>query len=196
MNTIYKPKIAPSYQKMYEQALDIHSANHPVQKEIDKCLKTITFSATITEDKQTLSVLKNIPGGVVAFLCTLKANGIVISEGRSVSVIDGVNNKYVSKTIQFSKNAALLDAVAKSTKYLEVINLDTVFPKNSGIALDKEYQVKKVENTDSITHKQKKYLIQLIHQNCTDEKECESLINQLDEMSSQEASEQIKSFIG
>lgn len=195
MNTIYKSRVTPSYQKMYEQALDIHSINHPVQKMIEKTLCTLTFSATIVEDKQTLSVLKNISGGVVAFLCTLKANGKVISEGRSVTVLNG-NNKYVSKNIQFARSSSLLDAVAKMSKYLEVLDLDTNPQPNSGIKLDESYQVKKeVENPDSITDKQKKYLIQLIHQNCADEKEKESLVSELDGMSSIEASDQIKSFI-
>ena len=191
MITFKKP--APSYQKMYEQALDVHSVSHPVQKEIDKSVGTINFSAIITEDKTTLDVLSNIPG-LVCFLCTLKANGIIFSEGRSATVINGVN-KYFSKSISFCRNQALLDAVAKSTKYLEVLNLDPK-PQNSGVKLklDESYQVREVENSDSITDKQKNYLLTLIKTNVAENKRGE-MRKQIDSYTRNQASQLIKTYV-
>lgn len=178
---------------MKKQALDIHSAKHPVQQEIDKNLGIINLVAKIEEDKQSLEKFKHIPGGVISFLCTLKKDDITISEGRATAIINKMN-KYFERQITFTKNASLVDAVVKSVKMLDALNLDSNSQPNSGIKLE-EYQVKDIHNSDLITERQKKYLTQLIHQNCTDKKQRESLVNQLDEMSSAEASRQIKSFL-
>jgi len=193
-NTSYKTGSAPSYQIMMKSALDVNSEKHPVHREVVKNTGTMNLAVEVKEDTQTISDLKHIEG-VIAFVVFLKIGNELIGVGRSVSVV-GKMNKYFEKTILYTKNAAIIDAVVKSVKILDARNLDLPGQLNSGIMLDKEYRVKKVENSDSITEKQKKYLMQLIHQNCTDKKESESLVNQLDDMSSFEASEQIKSFIG
>jgi hypothetical protein len=179
---------------MMKSALDVNSEKHPVHREVVKNTGTMNLAVEVKEDTQTISDLKHIEG-VIAFVVFLKIGNELIGVGRSVSVV-GKMNKYFEKTILYTKNAAIIDAVVKSVKILDARNLDLPGQLNSGIMLDKEYRVKKVENSDSITEKQKKYLMQLIHQNCTDKKESESLVNQLDDMSSFEASEQIKSFIG
>ncbi|MCX6717766.1 MAG: hypothetical protein NTU76_03790 [Candidatus Taylorbacteria bacterium] len=49
----YKTRPAPTYQTMVAQAMDINHISHPVKKLVEKALGSITFTAEITEDKQT-----------------------------------------------------------------------------------------------------------------------------------------------
>jgi len=194
MNTLYKTRSAPAYQTMVKQALNIHGANHPVRKLIEKNLGTITFTAEITEDKQTINLLKNNIPGIIGFLCTLKKDNIVISEGRGESVINP-ENKYISKNITFAKNASIIDSIVRASKVLDILPLDTNQIKNSGITLNNSYEVvKEVENSDSITEKQLNYLRTLIKTNVAENKRRE-LEGEIAEYSRNEASELIKSLV-
>jgi hypothetical protein len=179
---------------MVKQALNIHGANHPVRKLIEKNLGTITFTAEITEDKQTINLLKNNIPGIIGFLCTLKKDNIVISEGRGESVINP-ENKYISKNITFAKNASIIDSIVRASKVLDILPLDTNQIKNSGITLNNSYEVvKEVENSDSITEKQLNYLRTLIKTNVAENKRRE-LEGEIAEYSRNEASELIKSLV-
>jgi hypothetical protein len=179
---------------MLSQATDIHSISHPVRKLIEKNLGTITFTAEITEDKQTINLLKNNIPGIIGFLCTLKKDNIVISEGRGESVINP-ENKYISKNITFAKNASIIDSIVRASKVLDILPLDTNSQPNSGIKLDEQFQVKEVKNSDDgITEKQLNYLRTLIKTNLAENKRRE-LESKIIKYSRDEASELIKSFV-
>ena len=194
MNIIYKTRPAPTYKTMLSQAMDIHSVSHPVRKLIEKNLGTITFTAEITEDKQTINLLKNNIPGIVAFLCTLKKDNIIISEGRGESVINP-ENKYISKNITFAKNASIIDSIVRASKVLDILPLDTSSQPNSGLTLNKSYEVvKEVKDQDYITDKQKNYLLTLIRTNVAENKRRE-LENEIVNYSRDDASELIKSLV-
>jgi Ser-tRNA(Ala) deacylase AlaX len=179
---------------MLSQAMDIHSVSHPVRKLIEKNLGTITFTAEITEDKQTINLLKNNIPGIVAFLCTLKKDNIIISEGRGESVINP-ENKYISKNITFAKNASIIDSIVRASKVLDILPLDTSSQPNSGLTLNKSYEVvKEVKDQDYITDKQKNYLLTLIRTNVAENKRRE-LENEIVNYSRDDASELIKSLV-
>lgn len=194
MNTIYKTRPAPTYKTMLSQATDIHNVLHPVRKLIEKNLGTITFTAEITEDKQTINLLKNNIPGIIGFLCTLKTNNIIISEGRGESVVNP-ENKYISKNITFAKNASIIDSIVRASKVLDILPLVTNSQPNSGITLSTSYEVvKETKDPDCITEKQKGYLLNLIRTNVAENKRKE-LESEIVKYSRDEASELIKSFV-
>ena len=101
------------------------------------------------------------------------------------------------RTINYAFNASLVDAVVRSTKILDVFRPDATPHPWNGPSTDRPvaYDVKDVYDTvDSITDKQKSYLLQLIQTNVADEDDRENLVAQIDEYTKEEASQAIKRF--
>lgn len=190
MNTTYKTRVPspfqvtrkPSYQK------DVAKTD-TVQEEVNKLLGTYQFSATFEQDTQTATTLKHIPG-LIAFICTLKKGDKVIGQGRGTTVINQTN-RFIVRTINFAFNSAIIDAVVRSTKILDVFRPDVVPHPWNGPNIDTPESYSSGEN---ITDKQKSYLLQLIQTNVDDEDERENLVAQIDEYTKEEASQAIKRF--
>jgi len=192
MTTIYKTPTDHIYQTMKKDALNVNREFHPIHQGVIKNCGTLNLVATVEEDKQTISDLKNF-SSVVAFICHLKLDGELIGVGRSVSVISAT--KFFEKSIIYCRNAAILDSVSKSLKILDSLQPNINSQQNSGITLNKEFQVKEVESSDdSITLKQLDYLRKLIKTNVAENKRSE-LEKQLPNYSRDEASEKIRSFV-
>lgn len=188
-NTAYKTRVPSPFQMARKPAYKRPEQTDTVREEMNKLLGTYQFSATFEEDTQTAATLKHIPG-IIAFVCTLKKGDRVIGQGRGTTVINQVN-RFIVRTINFAFNSALIDAVVRSTKILDVFRPDaTPHPWNGpSVETSDSY-----ESGENITDKQKSYLLQLIQTNVADEDERENLVAQIDEYTKEEASQAIKRF--
>lgn len=168
--------------------------SNTVRDEVNKLLGTYQLSAVFEVDTQTASTLKHIPG-IIAFLCTLKKGDQVVGQGRGTAVINQVN-RFIVRTINFAFNAALIDAVVRSTKILDVFRPDAVpHPwSETKPALSNTYKVQEEEEPDIATPKQIDYIRQLIQINVGEEDEREGMESQLSELTKTEASKMIESF--
>ena len=174
MTTIYKTPTDHIYQTLRKDAFNTQNEKNPIHQEILRQTGILNFVVELREDKDTIKDLEHITGGVVAFICFLKLGGELIGVGRSVSVIEKTT-KFFQKTVTYTKNASIIDAVVKSVKILDSLHSDIKPQPNSGITLDKAYQVKEVESSDDgITGKQLDYLRKLIKTNVAENKRSES----------------------
>lgn len=160
---------------------------NPAQKEINKCIGSFQINASIEEDVQTNLVLKHIPG-LIAFLCTLRIGNNIIGQGRGTGVLNRTN-RFVERTANFAKNASLIDAIVRSTKILDAFS-----PSASSQDVDEAFKLA-YGFDEPITDKQKSYLQELIQINVLNDGEREHWTSQLPEMTKQEASEAIQSFV-
>ncbi|MFA6969267.1 MAG: hypothetical protein WC217_01560 [Candidatus Paceibacterota bacterium] len=190
MNTAYKPRVAAvasPYQIMKKEMLNVHSDEHPVQKEIRRIVGTYPLTIEVTEDIQTLATLKHIPG-LIAFIASVKKDGQIIGQGRGSSIISRMN-KFIERTVRMSFNGAIIAAVMHATKALDVLadplgdmSIEPVDARQESYA------------PEGITDKQKSYLFELIRTKVTDEEQRRSWEAQLDELTKDEASQAIQSF--
>lgn len=176
----YKSQLSP-YQ-FQRKMPNIQNENHPVQEFIRQSLGTYTLTATFLPDEHTLQTLK-IPG-MAAFLCVLKCGDQVLAEGRSMTVVSEVN-KFYEKSLIYAKGQSLLDAIAKGSKILDLIPLNTTPQQNTKVSFPNIYKEK--ELSGGITEKQKNYLLQLLRSNEASEEE----IDEVDRLSKEEAAEKI-----
>jgi len=193
--TAYKNRIPSPFQVSKKKPFETKNVaeSDTVRGEVNKLLGTYQFSATFEVDSQTASTLKHIPG-LIAFLCTIKKGDQVVGQGRGTAVINQVN-RFIVRTINFAFNAALIDAVVRSTKILDVFRPDSVpHPWTStGSAPSSAYKVQD-EESDIATPKQIEYLRQLIQVNVDEDDEREGMEAQLSELTKSEASKMIESF--
>jgi hypothetical protein len=197
MNTQTKNFIPSPFQtkrKMFSPALTDMNKRQPVREEITKNLRTINFTAVIEEDKQTLNAMNHIPG-IVAFICTLKRGNMVIAQGRGSGVINRVN-KYFERIIATACNASLIDALIRSVK-IDAFHTDMITaPNMNQIPGSPTYSVQEPNMyEEGITDRQKSYLTELIQSNIQDEDEKERWMSQMSELSKEDASQAIASFV-
>ena len=162
--------------------------NRAVQDEIKKNIKVLSLTAEFTEDKQTLDAFRHI-NGIIAFLCTLKKDGQVIGFGRGMSVVSKMN-RFMEKTINYASNAALIDAVVRAAKVLDVMHID--FDQQSNVSVPSEvYGMKENQNFVPISPKQRGYLLKLLESSGAEENE----LNEVDELSRSEAASRINMLV-
>ena len=161
---------------------NIQNDNHPVQEFVRQNLGTYTLKATFLSDEHTLQTLK-IPG-MAAFLCILRCGDQVLAEGRSMTVVSEMN-KFYEKSLVYAKGQSLLDAIAKGSKILDLIPLDTAPQQTAKVSFPNVY--KEREPSGGITEKQKNYLLQLLRSNDASDEE----ISEVDDLSKEEAAERI-----
>lgn len=183
MNTLYKTKVASPYQPVRKTATPNVSKQHPAEPEIARCMGDYNFTALFEKDTQAYEMFKNIPN-LIAFICTIKKDGIAIGQGKGMSVLNQAN-KYVEKTVQTVWNYALIDAISKTTRILDAFHSTTA----SG-----DYSVKEPYESEMITDKQRSYLLELINTNVSDNEERDRWSSQISEFTKEEASEAIQSF--
>lgn len=175
---------------MIDKSLNTLDKRHPVNDEIRKCVGVYNFSATIEQDVATLQKFSHIPG-IISFICTIRLNNIVVGEGRGTTVLSRIN-KFLERTVRYAFNASLLDAVAKSLKMLDALQLD-VSNQNEDITVVKQEPV--VNNTKLyITPKQKGYILELVKKRVKDKEERDRWQRTLDNFTREEASEAIQTL--
>lgn len=175
---------------MIEKSLNTLDQRHPVNDEIRKCVGVYNFSATIEQDMATLQKFSHIPG-IISFICTIRLNDIIVGEGRGTSVLSKVN-RYIERTTRYSFNASLLDAMAKSLKMLDALQLDVSNQSNETTIVRKE----PVANNSKlyITEKQKGYILELVKKRVKDKEERDRWQRTLDNFTREEASEAIQTL--
>ncbi len=194
MTTIYKTRNDHFYQTLRKDALNTQNEKNPIHQEVMRQSGILNFVVEVREDLETVKDLKHINGGVVAFICFLKLGDELIGVGRSVSVIE--KTKFFQKNIIYTKNASIIDAVVKSVKILDSLHSDIKPQSNSGITLDKTYQVKEVEiSDDGISEKQKSYLMTLIRNNIRDNSKRDQMEKEIGGYTKSEASKSIKNLV-
>ena len=181
--TTYKKSVPSPFQTMQKKAFDVQDNKHPAREYILKNMGVYSLTATFEEDMQTLATFRHIPG-LIAFICTLKRDNEVIGQGRGTAVLSRVN-RFIDRTVRIAFNSALIDAVVRSTKALDVLQLDT--ENKDGIT--------PIQSTDvPASEKQKSYLLQLIDDNVTDDDERSQWEKKIKTISKDDASTAIQSF--
>jgi hypothetical protein len=194
-STAYKTRISSPFQVARKPQFSPVERKDTVHEEMKKLLGTYNFSATFEIDNQTATTLKDIPGRVIAFICTLKIGDKIVGQGRGTTAINQIN-KFIVKNICFAFNGSLVDAIVRSTKIQDMFRPDAIpHPwTNASPVPTSTYKVPDDEESDIATPKQVDYLRQLIQINVGDEDEREGMESQLSELTKSEASDMIKSF--
>ncbi len=179
---------------MNEKALNTMDQRHPVHEEIKKCVGVYKFSATVEQDNDSLEKFRHIPG-IISFICTIRLGEVVIGEGRGTAVLSRIN-KFLERTVRYAFNASLLDAMAKSLKMLDALQLDLSNQHNELAPTEIVYEKKKkdTEAESIITDKQKTYLLGLIKTKISDKEERYIWQDKIPRFTKDEASQAIKSF--
>lgn len=152
---------------------------HPAEGEIKRKLNSISFTADFEEDKQTLDAISCV-SNLIAFKCTLRKDGNIISVGRGMSVLNRMN-KMVDRTVHNAYASSLVDAIVRSTKVLDSLTSDGPTATAPTVI-------------EPITEKQQNYLKQLIQINVQDDSIRQQRILQLPDLSREEASSMIQEF--
>ena len=162
-----------------EKTLDTQSENHPLRQELRKLCGIYNLSAEFSEDPNTISTLK-MPG-LLAVRCVISKDKKPIGVGHGSSIISRINQG-IERSILRCVNGAFMSAANSACKGLDIMRLENV------------YDGAEIGRDDSITDKQKSYLLELVHTNVTDEDERGCWESQVDGLTVAEASQAIKSL--
>ncbi len=168
------------YQGNYSTvAPEVKPEIHPIKAEIAKNIGSFSFTATFEEDREALAAFQN--EGLIAYRCILKTNdGRVLGIGHGLNVLSA-ENRYLTKSVKWAHSGAFIAAVTNATKFPTIDGTPTPdFGLNSG----------DLASTFMATEKQKLYLKELI-MGLPEEGEREELLNNLDSMTKEDASELI-----
>lgn len=124
--------------------------------------------------------------GLVAVKCELALDGKPLGIGHGSTVISRLN-KGLERALFGCLNGALMSSVNSGCKSLDAIRLEG-FQERLGEA----YRATRGEETLLATEKQKSYLRELILLNCEDTTDMQTRIDQLSELTKDEASQQIQ----
>ena len=188
-------------------AFDVQNVKHPARQEVLKNIGKYELTAEFTEDSQTLSLFKHIPG-LIAYICTLSntKTGSILGQGRGTAVLSKIN-RYVDRSVAVARNASLIDSVVRAAKGMEALSLGTndqgdgatpietireARPIYTGLELPETFN-EKPSTQKMISTKQKEYLRGLVAK-IKDEFQREKWLSELDNLSSSEASEAIQSL--
>ena len=176
MNTKYNSSIPSPFQA--RQRLD------PVQQAIQQNVGKITLEINIEEDKETALLLKHLPGPVIAYKCTVRKGSLVLGVGRGSGILSKIN-KWVDRSIRYTVNASIIDSMVQSVKAMDVLYLS----ENTD---NSDQEINEVEYASD---KQKNYLRELIRSNVSDESKRKYWESQIEQLTKDEASEKIQSFV-
>lgn len=156
----------------------------PVQEAIQKNIGKFSLEISIEEDKETVVQLKDLPGPVIAYKCTMRRGTQVLGVGRGSNILSKIN-KWVDRSVRYTLNASIIDSIIQSVKALDVLYL-----KDNGEVLPQE-----TIGVDYASDKQKSYLRELIRSNIFDESKRKYWESQIEQLTKDEASEKIQSFV-
>ena len=172
----YKNSIPSTFQT--KQRLD------PVQEAVQKNIGKFTLEISIEEDKETVGLLKHLPGPVIAYKCTVRKGSLVLGIGRGNSILSKIN-KWVDRSCRYTVNASIIDSIVQSVKAMDVLYL-----RDNGEVLTQE-----TNEIEYASDKQKNYLRELIRSNVFDEGKRKYWESQIEQLTKNEASEKIQSFV-
>ena len=156
----------------------------PVQQAIEQNETKFSLEISIEEDKETALQLKDLPGPIIAYKCTVRKGPQILGVGRGSNILSKIN-KWVDRSVRYTLNASIIDSIIQSVKALDVLYL-----KDNGEVLTQE-----TIGIDYASDKQKSYLRELIRSNVFDEGKRKYWESQIDLLTKDEASEKIQSFV-
>lgn len=159
MNTEYKNSVPSPFQASQRKQI-------PALEEVTRSIGTYNLTATVEEDRETLSTFKHVPG-LITFICTLKKDNDVIGIGRGTATLNRMS-KYVDRAVCYAFNSSLIDAMVMSTKTLDALYLDSKDEPD----LEGRDRPAYFNNDDSLKYaseKQRSFLKKLISSKCKDQ---------------------------
>jgi len=183
----HKPNHVGLHQQLEAKSFDYTNPEHPVRKEINKNIGNFDLNVSVEEDKANLSLLKT--PGLISFLCLLKINNKVIGSGRGSSRITP-NNRFITNTIRFAFGSSILDAVAKTVKTADFLSPNKQEKKSVPFSVEDLDR----KETRMISEPQKKYLLELVHQNISDEEKICQWESNIEDFTMDEARKAIQEF--
>ena len=156
----------------------------PVQEAINQNVGKFSLEISIEEDKETATQLKDLPGPIIAYKCTIRKGSQILGVGRGSNILSKIN-KWVDRSVRYTLNASIIDSIVQSVKALDVLYL-----KDTGEVFNQE-----TIEVDYASDKQKSYLRELIRSNVFDEDKRKYWESQIDLLTKDEASEKIQSFV-
>lgn len=196
METTFKKRITSPYQEkvhqvqeLQKQSFDISNEQHPVRSSVRHLCGTYKLTAEFVEDNATLDTLKHV-NGLIAILCTLRKDGKIVGLGRGSAVVNRMN-RFLDRSISVAINGSFLSACNNATKVFDTLRLD----ESQEIGHSTPYGNAYGEVPPLITEKQRKWLSELISSNIDDADEKEERLSQLEQLTKEEASQMIQSFM-
>ena len=183
MNQNYKPYISSPYQ--VQKKVIVQEKKSPIQEEVEKNIGTFNLTVQVEEDKDTISKFSHIEN-FIAFIATIKQGSETLGIGRGSAVLNRLN-KWVSRGVRYAYCQSITDAIIRSVKTLDALYIQATEPKDTNIS---------VGEVDYATDKQKNYLRELIQANVIDESKRKYWEAQINQLTKDEASEKIQSFVG
>ena len=178
---------------MRKKAMDTQDPEHVMRKEIQKLCGTYQFTATFSEDTDTLATFRHVPG-LIAVQCLLKdKDGKPVGKGHGSAILTRIN-RGIERTAFICLNASFLSAANSACKVMDSLRLDTSHEQAAPKGLGEAYRAKQEESSNLATDKQKSYLRELVSLNVENEAERERWEAGLDSMSKEDASEAISQF--
>ena len=167
----------------------------------EKLASIYNLTAIFERDNNALEMLSEVKN-LVAFICILTKNNVVVGQGRGADTLER-NSNDANKTLKMAQKRAYIDAVIRTTglsdiftQDIEDMNLEEIGEVgNSGqqsYLPEKRLCIENPTEENMITEKQKDFLIDLIYQrNVDDEEVRERELAMVDGMSKYDASELI-----
>ncbi|MEI6296389.1 MAG: hypothetical protein WCO84_01925 [bacterium] len=156
----------------------------------EKLASIYSLTATFSRDNETMEAFKSVPG-LIAYVCNLYRGNSVMGQGRGASTL-AKNDNDPNKTIKMSLKSAFIDGVIRSTNLSEIFTQDLEdLPILPTVTEEKPSKESKM-----ITARQKELLTSLVKRRVHGDDEKKNWLAELEEMTREQASEQISSFIG
>lgn len=172
-----------------ERAMNMQDERNPARQILQKlCQTPYNLRATFLPDTITMSALKT--PGLVAVTCELYLDKRPIGIGHGSTVISRLNKSF-DRALYGCLNGALMSAINSACKSLDVIRMEGAVPASSE-TLGEAYKAPRGEEAQPATDRQKSYLRELILLNCEDDTDRQNRIEQLGELTKEEASQQIQ----
>jgi len=167
----------------------------------EKLASIYNLTAVFERDDNALEMLSKVKN-LVAFVCILTKNNIVVGQGRGADTLER-NSNDANKTLKMAQKRAYIDAVIRTTglsdiftQDIEDMNLEEISETgNNGQDCDLPEKKLCIENPmteeSMITEKQRNFLVDLIYQKTVDEEDRERELSMIDGLSKYDASELI-----
>ena len=173
-----------NYRSSIPSPFQARQKSDPVQEAVEQNIGKFLLEISIEEDRETALQLKDLPGPIIAYKCTIRKGSQVLGIGRGSNILSKIN-KWVDRSVRYTLNASIIDSMIQSVKALDVLYL-----KENGEVLTQE-----TIGIDYASDKQKSYLRELIRANIFDEGKRKYWESQIEQLTKDEASEKIQSSV-
>ena len=166
----------------------------------EKLASIYNLTAVFERDDNALEMLSGVKN-LVAFVCILTKNGVIVGQGRGADTLER-NNNDANKTLKMAQKRAYIDAVIRTTglsdiftQDIEDINLEEISEggnnSQQNCLPEKKLCIENPTKENMITEKQRNFLVDLIYQKTVNEEDRERELAMIDGLSKYDASELI-----